>query len=62
MEQELILLKNKLFNRSARYDSWASVNEDECEAKTETELSKEIEKIARNIEKIIYLYRDNPNG
>lgn len=52
--QKLIDYKNKLFDQAQEWYDWASINEDECQSKTELALSVKIERIAMDIEEILY--------
>ena len=46
--------KNSLKERSEEFYSWASINNNTLEEKYELELSKQLDRIAEQIESIIY--------
>lgn len=52
--QDLIDYKNSLKERADEFFGWASINNNPKEEKYELELSKQLDKIADEIEKIIY--------
>ena len=53
-EQKLIDYKNDLKQRANGYFDWSSINENKEERKFELKVSEIIDKIANDIEKIIY--------
>lgn len=53
-EQKLIDYKNKLKEDANQYFDWSSINENKEEQKYELKISEMMDKIANDIEKIIY--------
>ena len=53
-EQKLIDYKNDLKQRANEYFDWSSINENKEEQKFELKVSEIMDKIADDIEKIIY--------
>lgn len=53
-EQKLIDYKNDLKQRANEYFDWSSINENKEEHKFELKVSEIMDKIADDIEKIIY--------
>ena len=53
-EQKLIDYKNKLKSDADTYFDWSSINENKEEQKYELKISEMMDKIANDIEKIIY--------
>jgi len=52
--QELINYKNKLKEDAEQYYEWASINEDKAEESKELAISEKLNKIADDLEKMIY--------
>jgi len=53
-EQKLIDYKNELKDKAREYFDWSSINEFKLEQQFELKVSEIIDKIADNLEKIIY--------
>jgi len=53
-EQKLIDYKNKLKEYANQYFDWSSINENKEEQRYELKISEMMDKIANDIEKIIY--------
>jgi hypothetical protein len=53
-EQKLIDYKNKLKEDANQYFDWSSINENKAEQRYELKISEMMDKIATDIEKIIY--------
>ncbi len=52
--QDLINYKNKLKDEARQYYDWASINENKEEEKKELAISEKLDKIADDLEKMIY--------
>ena len=52
--QDLINYKNKLKDEARQYYDWASINENKEQEKKELAISEKLDKIANDLEKMIY--------